>query len=187
MGFEDTSPYIYVVNGDENTAGPLYKGLGVLDDTGTIWTGVDNSASNLSDSQGEATTVGMTLTGGGGYTSRVKNYGENDLTRDLNYGGTKIVTFSGLPANRCDLALFGVDAHWRSGATFAISGYESQVCTGALTDLNWEGFEEGDTHVIFEDVTPVSGEIVVTITGAFSGFQIGVYPPPDKGTVISIL
>ena len=79
------------------------------------------------------------------------------------------------------------------GATFTIDGV-SKVSTADFTDLNWEGFEEGDTHVVFEDVLPVNGEIVVTIknengsdnNGFFSGFQVGVYPPPPGGAVFII-
>jgi hypothetical protein len=106
------------------------------------------------------------------------------------------LTITGLrKIEKYDLALFGCDSYsgfGGRGATFAIAGHGSKYTTADFTDLDSNGFKNGDTHVLFYNVSPDSnGEIVVTITREpgedivpFNGVQIGRLYRKPFGTVM---
>ena len=173
-----------------------YRGVGVLQDEGTVWNQIAKastpivSAEGLVDSCGNPTKVGVTIasrnqespvrTGSAG-TSRVNPLTQDYAHDDSGHGGGFRIEFHGLlPGATYDLALFGVqEFEGRPGSFFTIAGHGSQVASGDFS-AGGRGFWEGDTHVVFRRVSATdAGEIVVTVTGRadypalFNGVQIG--------------
>lgn len=182
-------------------AGQLHVGSGAADDPGTVWndystllTGAGStiaagySQTNLVDSNGVGTTVGLTLNTG--WYRTFNGASGNDLQREYAFvdnGATGVGTLTGLaPSGEYRLYFFAggnLDTDYTVGAT-------TKTATGAgfLQAVNAPGFGEGIQYVTFGSVfADVDGKLQFNIhantaetTGdaSLAAIQIVAVPEP---------
>ena len=190
-----TSAEATVVNVDFNVggAGAEFTGQGALPSPGNTWNYLHfdaSSASNLVDSQNNATTVGLTLAGwtntyAGDYSTGGK---ANNLNRDYYFDldDDFDLTINGLvPGEKYHLYVYGAqDGFGGRGSTLTVAG-TSKVTTADPASWPAGGFKEGVTHARFYNLTADgSGGIAVDIkheepgVSFLNGFQLATGAAP---------
>jgi hypothetical protein len=189
------------------TADQLYVGTGAAADAGTIWndystllTGAGSTIApgyaqtGLVDSNGIATTVGLTLNTG--WFRTFNGTTGNNLQREhafVDNGATGVATLTGLaPSGEYKLYFYAggnLDTDYTVGAT-------TKTATGAgfLQPINAPGFGEGVQFVTFESVfADEDGNLQFSIhantvetTGdaSLAGLQIVAVPEPSGGLLL---
>ncbi len=161
-----------------------YTGDGLSAPTWNVLSVANNatsgSASGLVDSNGTATTEGISVTMTGGYVSTsTTTYGNGGGTNDLlqsyilNNPGTGTVTLTGLAASGSyQLYLYSGSGSYNNAATnFAITTGSGSVATGSnagvvnVANANTD-FVENTNYVVFNATADGTGTLAISYTGA---------------------
>lgn len=166
----------------------VYIGTAAAPDAGTEWNGLDfNGATNLEDSYGTVTSVGISTTASQAY----RDPDGNDLLRDRVFvTGTWTafdVTISGLDDSLLyDLYLYGSNTRYSS--TYG-DGTQSDYALGDKEpDPDWEH----NTHyALLTQIGATDGEIVITVdryassaAAVIGGLQLVSAPVPEPSTML---
>jgi len=187
------------VNVDFDSGTSTFTGQGVLSAPGDTWNGVVSGNSSpatfpasgeaLVDSQGNDTSVGLTLEGD--FFDFDGNNNDSDLLRDYvaTSNDDQTLTISGLDAGVAhNLVLFAQGDSSGQGAALSVGG-ETKSTTGA--DPTNPNFVEGVNFVQFTTDADENGEIAVgwDTVGNFSainGFQVQAVPEPASLALLGL-
>ncbi|MDX2109438.1 MAG: PEP-CTERM sorting domain-containing protein [Verrucomicrobiota bacterium] len=189
-------------NSTNNGGGATFVGLAAATDPAgatALWNGISNDtfggmpnlgATNLLDSTGAASGLGISVSDmGGGYSGS-----GNALLNDYLYinSGTnnQVVTISGLNNSASyDLFIYGMGDNGGQGSTFTIAGNSLQTSNNPR---DGSVFVEGNNFVKFANLTPTAGGLTINWTlgpdgsnGALNGIQI-VSSIPEPSTYAAL-
>jgi hypothetical protein len=210
--------------GGGGAAGPTQSGAAIIGSAGDVWNGFDDSSFTfssypsgmsandlaLTDANGSASGVTMSLTADGSYDANEPTWGNtsafttaaspySNLMEDLIYSGAgnvNTMTLSGLPANQTfDLILYSAgDQNVGAGrtGTFTVNGNtQTSFWDGTTSTLT-----AGQTYVEFASaLSDGSGNLVINLGSAtgdetdLTGFQlnpVSSVPEPSTCALLSV-
>lgn len=170
-----------------------YSGLGVSNDTGTVWNQFPRSEATSMTVTDVLASDGSVLTGVDVTVNTtgpsLKEYGGDspgnptplNLMRDYYYDGDFTVDVSGLVAGNYQLYVFahGDQANQNSTVTVDPANGGGSGTTAATGDQNrnlYAANAEGSSYLVFPVTVGVSGTLTFTATDKLTGFQLGSQP-----------
>ncbi len=178
----------------DHAGGPnTYSGVGVAPDTGTMWNSVavtqnatgDITVNDVSDSEGNGTTIDLVMNRNGGESHKINNQTSNGnpnpsaLMSDYVYWDTWNITVSGLAPGDYDLYAMGHGDAIDQTNTITW-GLNSASTTQDLADFRdiFQAGAEGNTFTKLSGTVDGSGVLSFTSSSGLNGFQIQAVPEP---------
>lgn len=178
----------------DSAGGPnTYSGVGVAPDTGTVWNSVavtqnfegSVTVDNALDSEGNGTTIDLSMDRNGGESLKINSNGTNGspnpsaLMSDYVYWDTYNITISGLAPGDYDLYAMGHGDQIDQTNTITW-GLNSASTTETLADFRdiFQANAEGNTFTMLSGTVDGSGVLSFTSSAGLNGFQIQAVPEP---------